>query len=100
MTVTNPAAVLPNFQDTQNWTMNDACCGVLATGATGGGKTSGPGRPLARAYLRAGMGGLDRREVHAIDPWGAPVGARQLVSMTQYVRAVADGIRRARRRHK
>jgi hypothetical protein len=32
--------------------------GVLITGQTGKGKTSGPGRLLAKAYLRAGFGGL------------------------------------------
>jgi hypothetical protein len=36
----------------------DAKTGVLITGQTGKGKTSGPGRLLAKAYLRAGFGGL------------------------------------------
>jgi hypothetical protein len=36
----------------------DAKTGVLITGQTGKGKTSGPGRLLANAYLRAGFGGL------------------------------------------
>src|ERR1700741_4647992 len=36
----------------------DAKTGVLITGQTGRGKTSGPGRLLAKAYLRAGFGGL------------------------------------------
>ena len=30
----------------------------MITGQTGKGKTSGPGRLLAKAYLRAGFGGL------------------------------------------
>lgn len=60
MTVANPAKVLIDWKDGQGggWTLNDACCGVLVTGSTGGGKTSGPGQLLARAYLREGMGGL------------------------------------------
>jgi hypothetical protein len=39
-------------------TLADAKTGVLITGQTGKGKTSGPGRLLAKAYLRAGFGGL------------------------------------------
>jgi hypothetical protein len=39
-------------------TLADAKTGVLITGQTGEGKTSGPGRLLAKAYLRAGFGGL------------------------------------------
>src|ERR1700736_1949859 len=39
-------------------TLADAKTGVLITGQTGKGKTSGPGRCPARAYLRAGFGGL------------------------------------------
>lgn len=40
------------------WTLNDAYMGCLILGGTGSGKTSGSGRALARAYLRAGFGGL------------------------------------------
>ena len=39
-------------------TLTDAKTGVLITGKTGSGKTSGPGRLLAKNYLRAGFGGL------------------------------------------
>src|ERR1700757_4564205 len=39
-------------------TLADAKTGVLITGQTGRGKTSEPGRLLAKAYLRAGFGGL------------------------------------------
>ena len=39
-------------------TLADAKTGALITGQTGRGKTSGPGRLLANAYLRAGFGGL------------------------------------------
>ena len=41
-----------------NWTLGQAAEGVLITGATGSGKTSGSGKHLAHAYLKAGMGGL------------------------------------------
>jgi hypothetical protein len=39
-------------------TLADAKTGVPITGQTDKGKTSGPGRLLAKAYLRAGFGGL------------------------------------------
>lgn len=40
------------------WTIGDACEGVQIFGATGSGKTSGSGAALARAFLRAGFGGM------------------------------------------
>ena len=40
------------------FTVRDACAGVHAFGANGSGKSSGIGRTLAKAYLRAGFGGL------------------------------------------
>jgi len=40
------------------FTLRDACAGVHIFGGIGSGKTSGSGRMLAGAYLRAGMGGL------------------------------------------
>ncbi len=40
------------------FTLRDACNGVHIFGAIGSGKTSGSGRALSGAYLRAGMGGL------------------------------------------
>jgi type IV secretory pathway TraG/TraD family ATPase VirD4 len=43
---------------TAPWTLRDACEGTLILGATGSGKTSGSGAHIARAFLRAGMGGL------------------------------------------
>lgn len=39
-----------------NFTLADACAGVHIFGGIGSGKTSGSGRMLAGAYLRAGMG--------------------------------------------
>src|SRR5580693_1683679 len=41
-----------------NFTLRDACAGVHIFGGIGSGKTSGSGRMIAGAYLRAGMGGL------------------------------------------
>lgn len=46
------------------FTIRDACQGVLDLGGTGSGKTSGSGKALALAMLRAGMGGL----VHCAKP--------------------------------
>jgi hypothetical protein len=40
------------------FTLRDACAGVHIFGGIGSGKTSGSGRMLAGAFLRAGMGGL------------------------------------------
>jgi len=40
------------------WTIRDACEGVQIFGAIGSGKTSGSGAALAKAFLRAGFGGL------------------------------------------
>src|SRR5580698_1197535 len=40
------------------FTLRDACQGVHVFGGIGSGKTSGSGKALAGAYLRAGMGGL------------------------------------------
>ena len=53
------------------WTIGDACEGTQIFGTTGSGKTSGSGRTLALAFLRAGFSGLvlcakpDEREL-----WG------------------------------
>ncbi|MDV6333149.1 type IV secretory system conjugative DNA transfer family protein [Asticcacaulis sp. 201] len=45
-----------NAQD--HFTLRDACQGVHVFGGIGSGKTSGSGKALASAYLRAGFGGL------------------------------------------
>jgi len=41
-----------------NFSLEDGCAGVHIFGRIGSGKTSGSGKMLAGAYLRAGMGGL------------------------------------------
>jgi len=40
------------------FTLRDACAGVHIFGGIGSGKTSGSGKALAGAFLRAGMGGI------------------------------------------
>jgi hypothetical protein len=40
------------------WTIGSACEGTLCLGATGSGKSTGSGRAMALAMLRAGFGGL------------------------------------------
>lgn len=45
-------------QSADAWTLRDACEGTQIFGATGSGKTSGSGQMLAKAFLRAGFGGL------------------------------------------
>jgi hypothetical protein len=54
----DPQKVLIDWKDAVGFTIADAQTGVAVFGATGSGKTSGPGQLLARAYLRAGFGGL------------------------------------------
>lgn len=49
---------LLRLSPTDNFTLRDACAGVHIFGGIGSGKTSGSGKVLAGAYLRAGMGGL------------------------------------------
>src|ERR1051325_303521 len=46
------------FSQRDPWTVRDALAGTFCTGATGAGKTTGPGAALATAFLRAGFGGL------------------------------------------
>jgi hypothetical protein len=45
--------VLVDLKDGRGLTVNDGCCGVLVTGATGGGKSTGPGQLLAQAFLQS-----------------------------------------------
>ena len=40
------------------WTLRDALPGVFIFGKSGSGKTSGPGRTIAAALLKSGMGGI------------------------------------------
>src|SRR5580704_16066316 len=54
----DPQSVLIDWKDAQGFTVADAQAGVAVFGATGSGKTTGPGQLLARAYLHEGMGGL------------------------------------------
>lgn len=49
---------LLQFSPVDPWVVRDACEGVAITGSIGSGKTSGSGSALAKAYLRAGFGGL------------------------------------------
>jgi hypothetical protein len=49
---------LLKLSDEDNFDLAAACAGVHIFGGIGSGKTSGSGRMLAGAYLRAGMGGL------------------------------------------
>lgn len=50
--------VLYYFNGNEPFTIREACEGVQIFGGIGSGKTSGSGAALARAYLRAGFGGL------------------------------------------
>lgn len=50
--------VLYRFNAIEPFTIRQACEGVQIFGGIGSGKTSGSGAALAKAYLRAGFGGL------------------------------------------
>jgi hypothetical protein len=57
-TPVNLDAHLCAFSPADGFTIRQACAGVHIFGGNGSGKTSGSGATLARAYLRAGFGGL------------------------------------------
>ncbi|CAN7771439.1 hypothetical protein LJR039_007565 [Pseudorhodoferax sp. LjRoot39] len=56
--LSNFDAPLLRLSSHDNFTLRDACNGVHIFGGIGSGKTSGTGKALSGAYLRAGMGGL------------------------------------------
>jgi hypothetical protein len=49
---------LLRFGRRDSWSIRDAAEATLITGGVGSGKSSGSGRAIAHAFLRAGMGGL------------------------------------------
>lgn len=56
--VSNLDTPLLKLSPSDHFTLRDACDGVHVFGGIGSGKTSGTGKTLASAYLRAGMGGI------------------------------------------
>jgi hypothetical protein len=56
--VKNPDTPILRLSHLDNFTLPEACAGVLVVGGIGLGKTSGSGKMLAGAFLRPGMGGL------------------------------------------
>jgi hypothetical protein len=54
----HPDRMLCDWGDGHGLRLSDALTGVGVFGATGSGKTSGPARHLAHAYLKAGFGAL------------------------------------------
>lgn len=56
--VSNLDTPLLQLSGHDHFTLRDACQGVHVFGGIGSGKTSGSGKALASAYLRAGMGGI------------------------------------------
>ena len=49
---------LLHLTETDSWTVRDAVGGTVIMGGPGSGKSSGPGRHLAMAFLEAGFGGM------------------------------------------
>ena len=56
--IREPDKPLLQLTSKDNFTVRDSFNGVHVYGAIGSGKTSGSGRALAGAYLRAGYGGI------------------------------------------
>lgn len=58
------------FSEQDVWTLRDAAEGVFITGGIGAGKSSSSGAALAKAYLRAGFGGIVCcANVDEVDRW-------------------------------
>lgn len=51
-------APLVKLSKTDDWTLGDAVAGTHIFGGNGSGKTTGSGQTIAKAFLRAGFGGL------------------------------------------
>lgn len=49
---------LVSFSPHDHWTIEDACSGLHVLGGNGSGKSSASGAMIAKAFLRAGFGGL------------------------------------------
>jgi hypothetical protein len=49
---------LLRWNHADRWTLDHAALGVLITGATGSGKSSGPFKTIIKSFLRAGFGGI------------------------------------------
>jgi hypothetical protein len=74
----HPQTVLRNLGDGDVFRLEAALTGLLVTGATGSGKSSGPGKFFALAYLAAGFGGIvlctKKEERHQWERWAAEAG--------------------------
>ncbi len=74
----HPQTVIRDWGHGDAFRLADAQTGVLITGSTGSGKTSGPGRSIAYGYLAAGFGGLilaaKRDECPMWQSWAAECG--------------------------
>src|SRR5882762_2094036 len=81
---THPMTLLRDWGNGQGFRLFDALTGVMVFGATGSGKTSGPGKHLAIGYLKSGFGGLvlcaKPEERRQWEEWAAETGrSRDLV---------------------
>jgi hypothetical protein len=74
----HPQTVLRDWGNGDAFRLADALTGVIIQGATGSGKTSGPGRSVAYAYLAHGFGGLvlcqKKEECRQWQQWAAECG--------------------------
>jgi len=75
------------------WTLRDALPGVFIFGKPGSGKTSGPGRTIAQALLKEGMGGVVLcAKTSEADEWTG--WANEAGRGGDVVRVTADGVHR------
>ncbi len=77
----HPQTVLRDWGGGDGFRIADALTGVAVFGATGSGKTSGPAKHLAYAYLAAGFGGLvlcaKKEERRQWQEWAADTGREE-----------------------
>ncbi len=74
----HPRTILRDWGNGDAFRLSDALTGCCVLGATGSGKTSGPGKHLAYGFLAAGFGGLvlcaKKEECRQWEEWAADTG--------------------------
>jgi len=77
----HPSTVIRDWGEGQALRIEDALTGISVFGATGSGKSSGPGRNIAMGYLAADFGGLvlcsKPEERHVWEGWARECGREQ-----------------------
>ena len=77
-----------SFSKRDPWSIRQSVAGTLVCGASGAGKTSGPGAMIARSFLEAGYGGLthvakaDERSERVSEYFDRSVGPAHLIQQS------------------